>query len=142
MVNEDGDDKLEAVASGDMPISTLIGDDIIAVPTTATMRQAAQKLSEANVGLVVIGDREKVEAVLSERDIVEAIAEGLDLDATLARDRGATDLRWGTVNSTVSEIIEEMMSGYFRHVLIGGDDGTLAGVVSMRDVLGTHPGWT
>ena len=41
---------------------------------------------------------------------------------------------------TVDDVVEEMMEGYIRHVLVAGPDGTLLGMVSMRDLLAAFLG--
>lgn len=123
---------------GAEPIGSLTGDEIVSLPATATVLEAAQKISDAAVSLLVLGSAENVECVVSERDIVRAVAEGVALDETPAADYGSTTLRWAMPESAISDVIDEMMSGYVRHVLVAGKDGKMIGIVSMRDILAAY----
>ena len=139
MSNDDDqllDDELGGeVGPGADPIGSLTGDEIVSLPTTATLLEAAKAINEAAVSLLVLGDADKVEAVISERDVVRAVADEVDLAATAATEYGSTTLKWALPESAVSDVVDEMMSGYVRHVLVAGEDGKLVGIVSMRDIL-------
>ncbi len=76
-------------------------------------------------------------AVVSERDIVRAVAEGRDLDTTTVADIGSRELVWLDVHNSIGDAAEEMMEDYVRHALIR-DEGALVGVLSMRDVLSAY----
>lgn len=118
------------------PVASLLGGDVVTVEPTLSLQEAAERMHAAGYGILVVGNREQVEGVVSERDIMRAVAKGVDLRTTTVGDVESTHLRWATTNSTVRDVADEMMEDYIRHVLVRNDDGTLAGIVSMRDVLG------
>lgn len=135
-------DAQDDVELGEDPLSTiemLISEEIVSAPADITIRDAARLMRDSDVGLLVIGDRENVIGVVSERDVVRAVATGADLDAGTVADGLSTNLKWATPASPVNEVIEEMMEGYLRHILVGGDNGALIGIVSMRDLLAAFP---
>lgn len=115
-------------------VSTYMSDEVVTVAPDATLHEVAATISEESVGLVVIGSKEDVRGVVSERDIARAVGRGADLDAETAGDLEQSSLVWATVDSTIAGVANEMMEGYVRHVLVG-DDGGLVGIVSMRDVI-------
>ena len=125
-------------ALGAEPIGSLTGDEIVSLPATATVLDAAQKINEAGVSLLVLGSADKVEAVVSERDIVRAVAEGAAVGETAASEYGSSNLKWALPESAINAVVDEMMSGYVRHVLVAGEDGKLVGIVSMRDILAAY----
>jgi CBS domain-containing protein len=127
------------MSNGEMTIDQLIGGEVLAAPPETTLRAAAAMLDEAGVGLLVVGSRDDVRGVFSERDVVRAVAKGDDLDACTVAERCATELRWAAPTSPVGDVIEEMMESYLRHILVGADDGSLVGIVSMRDLLAAYP---
>jgi CBS domain-containing protein len=53
-------------------------------------------LEDAGVGCLAVGKPDAVEGVVSERDILRAVAEGLDLDATSVGGVESTELKWAT----------------------------------------------
>jgi CBS domain-containing protein len=123
--------------AGTMLVSELIEEDVVCVRPGATLHELAQALADANIGAVLVGDREKVAGIVSERDVVRAVAEGRDPDATPTVDVAHTTLVWCDATATVAEVAAEMMENYVRHALVE-EDGRLIGIVSMRDLLGVY----
>ncbi len=132
------DEPLETFG-GRATITAYMSDEVVALEPTATLREAAVALEEAGVGCVVVGTRDAVEGVVSERDILRAVAEGIDLDGTPVSEIESRHLMWATTDSTVEEVVDEMMGNYVRHVLVG-EDHRLVGMVSIRDVLAAYAG--
>jgi CBS domain-containing protein len=85
----------------------------------------------------VLGSAGDIAGVVSERDLVRAVADGLDPADTPARAVATTKLVWCDVSATVGEVAELMMEQYVRHVLLGADE-QLVGIVSARDLLGAY----
>jgi CBS domain-containing protein len=138
MSNDDIDIDDAEFGPNSAPISTVIGDEPIVIASDTTLREAARRLSDAGVGLIVVGSTADVEGVVSERDIVEAVAGGVDLDTTTVADVETKDhLDWATADSTIAEVADEMMRDYVRHILVTNGP-KLIGVVSMRDVLALY----
>lgn len=130
------DDVIDSV--GQHPITNFLSDTVVYVDPTASIRDASVQLRTADVSLAVVGNPQQVVGVVSERDIVSAVALGMDLDETLIEAVETDELKWATVDSTVDDVIKEMLQNYLRHVLVRHDDGSLAGVVSMRDLLAVY----
>jgi CBS domain-containing protein len=120
--------------AGASSIERFMSDSIAMVSPSTSIRDAAERLQVAEVGLVVVGTPDAVEGVVSERDIVRCVALGTDLDATSVETIESDHLKWATVDSTVDTVAEEMMENYVRHMLVADDAGRLVGVVSMRDL--------
>lgn len=118
-------------------VLTYLTGDVVMIATTSSVHDAARAMAEASVGVVLIGTHDDVTALVSERDVVRAVAAGRDLDALAAKDIGATRLIWIDAGNTIGDAAEEMMEDYVRHVLVRGADG-LVGVLSIRDVLSAY----
>ena len=125
----------EAVAA--LPVSSLIGDELITVSAETTVDVVARTLTESGISLVAVGEPTAVEGVVSERDIVRLVADGGDPSTVTAGDIATRELVWCQHTSSVPEVANEMFDRYVRHVLVAGSDG-LAGVVSARDLLGVY----
>jgi CBS domain-containing protein len=133
-MSEPQPEPIARVTGPDAPITTYSNDEIVTLPPTATIREAAAVMDTASVGCVVVGSADAVEGVVSERDVVRVLASGLDPDQATVADIESRVLMWCGTDATVGEVAEEMMESYVRHVLVG-DDGRLVGIVSMRDVI-------
>lgn len=116
-------------------MAELFEDELVWVPASANLVEVSATLLEANIGAVVVGDGTTVEGVVSERDVVRAIAEGRDPSGIRALEVASTSLVRCEASATVAEVAREMMVEYVRHVLVEGD-GKVLGIVSARDLLG------
>jgi CBS domain-containing protein len=125
------------VGGGDAPIRLYSADVVAFVPGDATIAGAAQELVADGVGLLVVGTEDRIEGVVSERDIVAALARGVDATSTAVRDIAIGELVRCDSTATVDEVAQVMMSRYIRHVLVE-EDGALSGIVSARDLLGAY----
>jgi CBS domain-containing protein len=122
---------------GSMPVSAFTADAITSLPADATLFDVVDALMASDVGALVLKDADQVVGVVSERDIVRALAERRPPDATPASDIASTHLVWCDAESTVTEVATEMLEHYVRHVLVE-EDGHPVGVVSARDLLGAY----
>ena len=112
------------------------GRDVVTLDPGATVAQAAQLLGSRRIGAVVVtrGDR-KIAGILSERDIVRALAERGAEALVLTVDKVMT-AKVSTCReaNTVNEVMEVMTRGRFRHLPVEMD-GQLDGIVSIGDVV-------
>ena len=123
--------------AGTMPVLRLVGDAVVRIRPRASLVEVTAALVDAEVGALVMGEGDEVLGIVSERDVVRAVAAGCDPSTTRAADLAHRDLVWCTSTATVAEVALEMMEHYVRHVLVE-DDGRLVGVVSARDLLGVY----
>jgi CBS domain-containing protein len=124
---------------GGLPVSVFAADVVVRVGADANLWEIAATLTAADVGLVVVGSTDAVSGVVSERDVVRALAARRDPSTTSANDVAHKEIVWCDVDSTVAEVAEEMMERYVRHVLVESG-GELVGIVSARDLLGAFAG--
>ena len=122
---------------GASPVSIFAADSIARVAADADLWAIAAALVDADVGALAIGDGDDVVGIVSERDVVRALADRRDPSTTTAMDVAHKRLVWCDIDSTVADVAEEMMEQYVRHVLLE-DGGRVAGIVSARDLLGAY----
>ena len=115
------------------------GGAVIAVEPTADLAAAAKSLSTHRIGVLVVLDADgRLLGILSERDIVRALAETgenvlqVPVAQVMTRNVATCDL-----NDSISSVIDRMMKGKFRHMPVLDKD-RLAGLVSIGDVLKWH----
>jgi CBS domain-containing protein len=122
-----------------MTVKTILstkGSDVATIEPTATLESGIGILAERGIGaLVVLGADDRVIGILSERDIVRALAErgaGV-LTEPLARVMTRTESTC-TQSETVKSIMKQMTAGKFRHVPVVEQE-RLVGIVSIGDVV-------
>lgn len=125
------------VVGGAATVDMYSADVVATVPPDATLLDVAKEFVLDEVGLLVVGTTDRVEGVVSERDVVRAIAAGHDPATTPVRAVASTRVVWCDPTATVDEAAQLMMTEYVRHVLVG-DGGRLLGIVSARDLLGSY----
>jgi CBS domain-containing protein len=126
------------VSPGSERVSLLIGAPVYTVAPDASLLDVADAMVASSVGALVVSEhRGSAVGIVSERDLVRALAERRDPAATRTRDIASTTLVWCDAEATMAEVAEEMMDCYVRHVLVE-DRGRLVGIVSARDLLGAY----
>ena len=114
-----------------------VSEGLIRVEPEATVRQMARRLAAEGVGALVVVEGDQVHGIVSERDLMLAIAAGQDLDATTAADLDNPDVVTCTPDSTVHDAAVLMMEHYVRHLLVRDQTGPV-GMISARDLLGAY----
>ena len=112
------------------------GHGVIATQPHRTLSEVARMLSDKGIGaLVVTGANGQVLGIISERDIVRAIArEGAaSLDHAVSRYMTAKVVT-AREKATLDSLMETMTAGRLRHVPVVEND-RLVGLVSIGDVV-------
>ena len=112
------------------------GRDVATVAPDATVTEAVRLLHRRGIGaLVVSADGNRLDGILSERDIVHALASRgasvLDMRVAELMTRRVVTC---TPNDTIAELMGEMTRRRIRHLPVV-DRGRLAGLVSIGDVV-------
>ena len=113
---------------------------LIEVRPRDTLRAVARSLADASVGVAVVsrshrlGEAARVDGLISERDVIVALADGADPDEVRAEDVMADDLASASPDWSLHEAARHMLDHEIRHLPVTAD-GTVVGIVSMRDAL-------
>ena len=127
-------DILKGVKVGD-----LAGADeanVITVSPETSAQDAARLQMENKIGIVVVLDGDGgVAGVLSERDIVHAIAaHGEEVPAMTAGALMTKDVQTCSLDDPPHEVMGRMSKGQFRHMPVV-EGGVLKGIISSRDIM-------
>ena len=97
-----------------------------------TLREVATVLDRYDVGATVVRAGDEI-GMLSERDIVAALAAGGDPDRLWGGDVMTAALVSVAPATTIADAARRMLSADVRHLAIADGDG-IVGVISMRDL--------
>jgi CBS domain-containing protein len=112
------------------------GRNVTTMQPQQTLAEATRTLSDRRIGAVIVSDsRQPVLGILSERDIVRAVAkEGpTALERPVSAHMTAKVVTC-TCRSAINDLMETMTTGKFRHVPIV-ENGRLVGIVSIGDIV-------
>mgnify|MGYP000255011342 CR=1 FL=1 len=107
----------------------------VSLPETATIREVAVELAKNRVGLAVLTAKDNPKrpvAVVSERDVLRAVAERQDLDGPAMAIANKPITVLDTDPARVAA--EKMRQHNIRHIVVVNKDGELVGVLSIRDL--------
>ena len=115
------------------PIERIVHRPPVLIDSQVTLRRAAVLLTEESIGVAVIRGVHPP-AVVSERDIVAALAEGLDPDHDHVDAIATLDVVSASPHDSVERIGRLMVDNEVRHVPIV-DGEAIVGMASNRDVM-------
>ncbi len=118
------------------PVSTLTHGPLVTIGRDATLRAAAHQLYVDTIGaLAVVDDHGAIRGVFTERDLVDALAMGVDPDQALVRDHLSTPVITARPADPVLDVALQMLDGGIRHIPLVDEFGEAQGMVSLRDLL-------
>lgn len=110
------------------PVRAIVGPE-------HTLRQAARRMVQHRTGAAVVIDGSLPgPGVVTERDLLRAVAAGHDPDAAVVEDHMTGEVVTAAPDWPITHAAELMVKHGIRHVLVF-EGSELVGVLSMRDVL-------
>lgn len=107
---------------------------LLTVDPSASLRRAAKVMTERGVGCAVVIENEKVAGIITERDILRAIAADQAMDETQVHEVMTREVVSGAPGWDIMRAANAMTEGGFRHLLVMEMDDPV-GIVSLRDLL-------
>jgi len=118
---------------GRMEIGPLATQRLLLVEPAHSLVDVARRMQGRNVGaaLVQAGDGP---GIITERDVLRAVSEGVDLTATTVGDYMTSAPVVAAASCDIMQAARMMSRGGFRHLIVT-EEGTAVGMLSMRDLL-------
>lgn len=109
---------------------------LVTVEPTSTLRRVSQVMTDRGVGCAIAMENERVAGIITERDILHAVAQSKNVDTTTVADAMTRDVVSGAPGWDLIKAIKTMTDGGFRHLLVMELDDPV-GIVSLRDLMDT-----
>lgn len=120
-----------------MPESTLaaiVKPNFIEVAPEDTLGEVAERMTAKNVGAVVVKDFGRLIGILTERDLLQAMAARVHTSEARVRQWMTPDPITAPIEMPLDEAAQIMVDHGFRHLPVV-DEGQVVGVVSLRRVV-------
>lgn len=122
-----------------MIVATILRDkgaNVVTARPESTISEISKLLHDAKIGAVIVSsDRVRVDGILSERDVIRAIAANGEAALTMSVAEVMTrEVVTCTPSDNVAHLMSQMTAGRFRHMPVI-DEGALIGIVSIGDVV-------
>ncbi len=110
--------------------------DYIEVAPEDTLGEVAERMTAKNVGAVAVKDFGRLIGILTERDLLQAMAARVHSSEARVRQWMTADPITAPGDTEVQEAARVMLEHGFRHLPVVDGDGQVIGVVSLRRVVG------
>jgi CBS domain-containing protein len=108
---------------------------VVSVGPGHSLHEAAAAMCSRSVGAAVVIDPDAPgPGVITERDILHAVAAGQDPDKELVGDHLKQSLVFARPDWSLEQAAQAMVRGGFRHLIVV-DGSELLGILSMRDIV-------
>jgi CBS domain-containing protein len=114
-------------------IAEIMSSSLLTVDAGATLVEAAEAMSKRHVGAALVFDGERLAGILTERDVLNAVASGAIAEA---RVRECMTQHPETVDAgdTTGHAAALMIHGGFRHLPVA-EGSRIVGIISIRDLI-------
>ncbi len=112
-------------------------EPLFKLPYDATIRQAAVYMSGAKIGAALVeaqGGNGDFAGIVTERDIMNCCARGMDLDMVKVRDVMTTDMIFADAEDMVRPVVMLMTRNHIRHIPLK-ENGRIVALISIRDIM-------
>jgi CBS domain-containing protein len=107
--------------------------DLLSTEPAEAIAVVAQRMVERNLGAVLVLESGRLAGIMTERDIMRAVARGLHGDAVVA-DHMSRDPETIEPDDTMEHAAVLMIHGGFRHLPVV-EHGSVVGILSIRDLM-------
>jgi len=119
-----------------MKLSEIMTRNVEIIQPDDTLRLAAQKMRDRDIGFLPVCDGDSLMGVLSDRDItIRALADGMDINVMLGRDLMTTPAIYCFDDQDVKDAAKLMGENQIRRlVILGRESERVVGVISLGDL--------
>jgi CBS domain-containing protein len=115
-------------------IADVMRTEYVTVAPEDTLGESAEKMRALNVGAAIVKDYGRLIGILTERDIMRAVAGRVHASEARVREWMTADPLTAPPEMPIEEAAQIMLENGFRHLPVC-DQEVVQGVVSMRRVL-------
>jgi CBS domain-containing protein len=116
-----------------MQVKDIMIGDVRTVTPQETFQHVATLLHDNAISSVVVMDGDRLAGIVTERDLVNLVADGKDPRTTTVTERMTTNVDTVGPRTDIAEAAEHMARLRIRHLPIV-DEGRLVGIISIRDL--------
>lgn len=118
-----------------MKLGDLVGEAPYLCGPDTSVAEAAKEMDDSDLGSLAVVEGMELLGLITERDIRRCVAEGLDLETTTAADIMSGDPDTFDPDLDVWDAASWISESGYRHLPVVNDEGSILGVVSIRDLL-------
>lgn len=118
-----------------MNVKDVMNSGATLVAPTTSIKEAAEKMAQDGVGFLPVGENDRLQGTLTDRDIVvRGISKGKDAQSTPISEVFTSELVYCSEDQDVDEVARKMGENQVRRLPVINSDKRLVGVVSIGDL--------
>ena len=118
-----------------MQVKDGMSEVVLTVGPSHTLREAAEMMVEKGTGAALVSDDERpVLCIVTERDLLNSLGRGQDPDTELVSEHMSEGVVAAAPDWSLEHAAAEMSTRGIRHLVVF-DEGELAGILSIRDIV-------
>ena len=117
-------------------LADIMRPELIEAAPEDTLGEVAERMTAINVGAVAVKDFGRLIGILTERDMLKAMAARVHTSEARVRQWMTEDPITARADMDVEEAARIMLENGFRHLPVVDDNGQVISVVSLRRVVG------
>lgn len=121
-----------------MLVRQVMNKNVIIAKPDITVREASEVMSRFHVGSVVIVDDGKITGILTERNILIAVAQGKDPETTTAADIMTKSVVTTDPDKDIRDAIDLMIKHKIKKLPVI-QEGKLVGIITASDIIVFEP---
>jgi CBS domain-containing protein len=112
-----------------------MSSEVLTVGPGHSLREAAEQMARRHVGSAVVIDPDQPgPGIVTERDVLKAVARGLDLDSARVDEFLDGKTVFAAPDWSLEQAAAEMVRGRFRHLIVV-EGSEVVGMLSVRDIV-------
>src|ERR687891_716480 len=121
-------------------VSDVMRRDFITVAPEDTLGEVAEQMVAVNTGSAVVKDFGRLIGIVTERDLLKAMAGRVHTSEARVREWMTPDPITSSPDTPAEQAAKTMLDNGFRHLPVVDGDGVVVGVVSLRQVAAAELG--
>ena len=117
-------------------LADIMRPELIEVAPEDTLGEVAERMTALNMGAAAVKDFGRLIGIITERDLLKAMAERVHTSEARVRQWMTEDPITASSDTDVEDAAETMLEHGFRHLPVIDDNGLVVGLVSLRRVVG------
>ncbi len=117
-------------------VKELMEANVSFIDPNSTLDEAAKQMKELNCGVLPVGDTNRLEGIITDRDIVlRAVAEGKNMTQERVRDYMTNDVHACSEDDLLKDAATMMRERMINRVMVKDSRGNISGILTFGRIL-------
>lgn len=121
-----------------MLVKDVMNKNVVVAKSDATIREATKVMNKFQIGSLVVLKEEKIAGIVTERNVLEAVADGKDADTTPIEDIMSKGVITIDPDETVEAAVDLMVQHKIKKLPVV-EDKKLKGIITASDIIVVEP---